>query len=57
MKKNKQDWKEILENKVLAPLVIGCVIGGIGYVLETDALTYIGSGIMLYGFFRMVYDG
>ena len=57
MKKDKQDWKEILENKVVAPLVIGCVIGGIGYVFETDALTYIGSGIMLYGFFRMVYDG
>ena len=57
MKKNKQDWKEILENKVLAPLVIGCVIGGIGYVFETDALTYIGAGIMLYGFFRAVYDG
>ena len=57
MKKDKQGWKETLEHGVLAPLFIGFALGGIGYVFEIDALTYIGSGIMLYGFFRMVYDG
>ena len=57
MKKNNQNWKELLENKVIAPLFIGCVIGGVGYVFETEALIYIGSGLMAYGFFRMLYDG
>tara|TARA_Y100000816_G_C25923365_1_gene481503 strand:+ start:592 stop:765 length:174 start_codon:yes stop_codon:yes gene_type:complete len=57
MKKNNQNWKELIENKVIAPLFIGCVIGGVGYVFETEALIYIGSGIMAYGFFRMLYDG
>ncbi|MDC0511615.1 hypothetical protein OAN48_00725 [Pelagibacteraceae bacterium] len=57
MKNDKQGWKEMFENTVLAPLVIGCAVGGIGIVFEVDALSYIGSGIMLYGFFRMLYDG
>ena len=57
MKKKGNSWKEALDNNVLAPLFIGFAIGGVGYIFEYDPLAWIGTGLMGYGFFRMLYDG
>ena len=57
MKKKGKSWKEALDNNVLAPLFIGFAIGGVGYIFEYDPLAWIGTGLMGYGFFRMLYDG
>ena len=51
------NMKKMFTDKVLAPLVIGAVIGGVGYIFEYDPLMWIGSGIMGFGFFVMLRDG
>ena len=50
----KKDWKEIFTDKVVAPLAIGHIVGGVGYIFEVDALLWIGVGLILYGFYVML---
>ena len=53
--KERSGWKAFLKT-TYAPLVIGHIIGGIGYVFENDTMTWIGVAFIVYGFYLMIRD-
>ena len=54
VEKDKKGFKEIFRDKILAPLAIGHLIFGAGYIFEYDPLIWIGIGLAGYGFFLMI---
>jgi hypothetical protein len=44
------------KHEVMAPLIIGFVIFGVGYVLEYEPLAWVGLGINLFGWFVALRD-
>ncbi len=54
--KERSGWKTLFTNNVLAPLVIGHIIGGVGYVIENETMAWIGVAFIVYGFYMMIKD-
>lgn len=54
--KERSGWKALFTDNTYAPLVIGHIIGGIGYVIENETLAYIGVAFIVYGFYLMIRD-
>ena len=52
--KERSGWKTLFTDNVLAPLVIGHIIGGIGYIFENDTMGWIGVAFIVYGFYLML---
>lgn len=50
----KKNWTEMFTGRVIGPLVIGHIIGGIGYIFVIDPMIWIGIGLIGYGFFLMI---
>ena len=47
-------WRALFKHKVLAPLAIGHIIGGLGLIFENNTLAWIGVAFIIYGFYLMV---
>ena len=45
------------DSNVLGPLFIGPAIAMGGLIFEHDPLSWVGAGLMAYGFFQMLYTG
>jgi len=50
----KEKW---YKHEVLAPLFIGAIIGGVGYIFEYEPLIWIGVGINIFGWFVALRNG
>ena len=53
----RKTFKDALDSKVLGPLFVGLAIGMVGLIFEQEPLSWIGTGLMGYGFFQMVRTG
>lgn len=54
--KERSGWKNLFTHNVIAPLVIGHIVGGIGYIFENDTMAWIGVAFIIYGFYVMIKD-
>ena len=52
--KKRSGWKALFKDNILAPLVIGHIIGGVGYVIENETMVWIGVAFIVYGFYLMI---
>ncbi len=47
-------WRALFKNKVIAPLTIGHIIGGLGIIFDNNILAWIGVSFIVYGFYLMI---
>ena len=47
-------WRALFKNKVIAPLTIGHIIGGLGIIFDNNTLAWIGVAFIVYGFYLMI---
>ena len=57
LQQEQRGWKAMFKHNVVGPLVIGAIIGGVGYIFEYEPLIWIGVGINAFGWFVAVRDG